>query len=190
MPVWPTSQYTTSITISITPVRVAVWTWASWMGNISLRSQASSEDTDSSQQGDLDEDTGKHTQICTVLPLMHAWWWINAVISPLLKCQQSSTTGETELLTVSFPKMVKSFALYFWYLNDDDNNEETRYSLCKQVQKTGIHWNVNEQARTQTQCAAKNYSQAQSSVWLAQLVEWLVTEVLCIYSTVFCLFVK
>lgn len=31
----------------------------SWMGNISWRSQASSEDTDSSLQGDLDEDAGK-----------------------------------------------------------------------------------------------------------------------------------
>lgn len=31
------------------------------MGNISWRSQASSEDTDSSLQGDLDEDTGKDT---------------------------------------------------------------------------------------------------------------------------------
>lgn len=31
------------------------------MGNISWRSQASSEDTDSSLQGDLDEDTGTDT---------------------------------------------------------------------------------------------------------------------------------
>lgn len=31
------------------------------MGNITWRSQASSEDTDSSLQGDLDEDTGKDT---------------------------------------------------------------------------------------------------------------------------------
>lgn len=34
------------------------------MGNISWRSQASSEDTeDSSLQGDLDEDTGKETHL-------------------------------------------------------------------------------------------------------------------------------
>lgn len=38
------------------------------MGNISWRSQASSEDTDSSLQGDLDEDTGKDTNICNSSP--------------------------------------------------------------------------------------------------------------------------
>lgn len=35
------------------------------MGNIGWRSQASSEDTDSSLQGDLDEDTGKYKETST-----------------------------------------------------------------------------------------------------------------------------
>lgn len=52
------------------------------MGNISWRSQASSEDTDSSLQGDLDEDTGKDTLIYTVL-LWTVRSMLHLLISPL-----------------------------------------------------------------------------------------------------------
>lgn len=46
------------------------------MGNISWRGQGSSEDTDSSLQGDLDEDTGKDMQIYTGLFLVDCETWL------------------------------------------------------------------------------------------------------------------
>lgn len=51
------------------------------MGNISWRSQASSEDTDSSLQGDLDEDTGTDTNSPIVRMVDYE---INAVVFLLM----------------------------------------------------------------------------------------------------------
>lgn len=68
------------------------------MGNVSWRSQASSEDTDSSLQGDLDEETGKDTKT-VVFPLntrkyILAWWCnglqLSNAIWPLVESRQKS----------------------------------------------------------------------------------------------------
>lgn len=67
------------------------------MGNISWRSQASSEDTDSSLHGDLDEDTGTDTNSPIVRMVDYE---INAVVFLLMLtlvhcCKQGWSTGES-----------------------------------------------------------------------------------------------
>lgn len=73
MLVWPAAPCARSVSISITRTSRCV---DCWMGNISWRSQASSEDTDSSLQGDLDEDTGKDT----TLSLVRACWSVRSML--------------------------------------------------------------------------------------------------------------
>lgn len=116
------------------------------MGNISWRGQGSSEDTDSSLPGDLDEDTGKDMQIYTGLLLVQSRLW------ELSGLERFSLKGSI-------------FCILFGYLTDK-HNEETGYWLFmmkllvflqnsnstepNQFRKTDIKFNVNEQARTQT----------------------------------------
>lgn len=73
---------TKSITAKDAAGLVAARVDAAGMGNISWRSQVSSEDTDSSLQGDLDEDSGKDACGCYPEAATRGYFLIRADTRP------------------------------------------------------------------------------------------------------------